>query len=173
MFRTVRALLTRVFQLRNYAAIRAGQEESLPSCVMRVLQGLEGQTRDMGDLINSMAYSSAAFLLARIKGSIGPMQRSRGSQKLVKLQAVVLILILEWPSSFSTYGSPSLKAPAWTKPRVKPSNPKWTWPMSLMILSLSASEPVPRRLTLNAFAGGLEGSNHHGAGRYEFAPCRA
>ena len=58
----------------------------------------------------------------------------------------------------------------------KPSNPKWTWPLSLAILtfSLSASSFHPRdRLSsstvkLQAFAGGLEGCDHHGAGRYEF-----
>jgi len=59
----------------------------------------------------------------------------------------------------------------------KPSNPKWTWPLSLAILtfSLSASSFHPRRLSsstmkLQAFAGGLEGCDHHGAGRYEFDP---
>ena len=59
----------------------------------------------------------------------------------------------------------------------KPSNPKWTWPLSLAILtfSLSASSFHPRRLSsstmkLQAFAGGLEGCDHHGAGRYEFEP---
>lgn len=61
----------------------------------------------------------------------------------------------------------------------KPSNPKWTWPLSLVILtfSLSASKVQPPRLSSSkvglarqAFAGGLEGCDHHGAGRYEFDP---
>ena len=59
----------------------------------------------------------------------------------------------------------------------KPSNPKWTWPLSLVIptFSLSASNIQPPRLSSSkvglarqAFAGGLEGCDHHGAGRYEF-----
>ena len=63
----------------------------------------------------------------------------------------------------------------------KPSNPKWTWPLSLVILtfSLSASKVQPPRLSSSkvglarqAFAGGLEGCDHHGAGRYEFEARR-
>ena len=61
--------------------------------------------------------------------------------------------------------------------RVAPSNPKWTWPISLMILSLSASNlQSSSRLSstkLQAFAGGLEGCDYHGAGRYEFETRRA
>ena len=58
----------------------------------------------------------------------------------------------------------------------KPSNPKWTWPLSLVILTFSVSassfQSTPGRssVKLQAFAGGLEGCDHHGAGRYEFVP---
>jgi len=72
-----------------------------------------------------------------------------------------------------------------------PAKPKWSWPLSLgliLALSLSASNsrvsgsslhkasprtliPIAKsRVKLQAFAGGLEGCDHHGAGRYEFDP---
>ena len=133
--------------------------------------------------------------------------RGGSSLKLWKVQAPLMLMIFSWPL-FSLSGPhlyserTFLSKPSRTSSNLtvqarsgvkdhrqnrgvfhKPSNPKWTWPLSLMILtfSLSASSVQTssrfcRRWSnkqstkLQAFAGGLEGCDYHGAGRYEFDP---
>ncbi|CAJ1390517.1 unnamed protein product [Effrenium voratum] len=107
-----------------------------------------------------------------------------GSRKGRQMQLrLTIFIILSWlaasPRAFHVNHCQNRRAvesvaPV-TTPRFchRPSNPKWTWPLSLILtFSLSASNLRARgRFTrLKAFAKGLEGCDHHGAGRYEFDP---
>eukprot|EP00435_Cladocopium_sp_Y103_P021108 s932_g5.t1 len=175
------------FLKQNYAARIAGQEEALPSCLLRVLQRLETGSRHR-------------TLRAPHLGRHGPFEAMWKSR--CRLQVIVIIVMammlrplitlgpnlyvsqhafLSKPSQTTTSPMSRVNCKQSSESRVfhKPSNPKWTWPLSLVILtfSLSASNVQPLRLSSSkvglarqAFAGGLEGCDHHGAGRYEFDP---
>lgn len=123
-----------------------------------------------------------------LKGSRLSLQRicSMGSRKGRQMQLrLTIFIILSWlaasPRAFHVNHCQNRRAvesvaPV-TTPRFchRPSNPKWTWPLSLILtFSLSASNLRARgRFTrLKAFAKGLEGCDHHGAGRYEFDPLQ-